>query len=62
MKHVSTAPIEHGKDGRQEQKSGLYEQMEQSLVFTCPFLFVGCKYVALSSTDWAEHIMEHQVA
>jgi hypothetical protein len=60
---VSTAPIEQAKAHcRPEQKSLLREQIGQSFVFTCPFLFVGCKYVAFSSADWAAHTMQHQFA
>jgi len=29
------------------------------LVFTCPFLYVGCKFVAFSSVEWSVHLEEH---
>jgi hypothetical protein len=27
-----------------------------SLAFTCPFLFVGCKFVAFSCAEWSAHL------
>jgi hypothetical protein len=60
---VLTAPTEQAKAHyRPKQKLLLREQIGQSFVFTCPFLFVGCKYVAFSSAGWAVHTMQHQFA
>ena len=35
------------------------EVLQQTLIFTCPFLLSGCRFMALRVNDWSEHIAEH---
>jgi hypothetical protein len=33
-----------------------------SLAITCPFLFVGCKFVAFGCAEWSAHLRQHRCA
>jgi hypothetical protein len=45
------------EDHFQEQEPFLETQIPgHSLAFTCPFLFMGCKFVAFSCAEWSAHL------
>jgi hypothetical protein len=62
LKQVSKLPLKSNEQGAEEQFARLNQIHEHSLVFTCPFLFVGCNHVAFSSAEWSVHIARHHRA
>jgi hypothetical protein len=53
------SPVSHPDDDRHKGKLLPDGIVEHRLVFTCPFLYVGCKFVAFSSVEWSVHLEEH---
>lgn len=37
-------------------------QLERTPVFSCPFLFTGCRFVAFSCAEWSSHVEQHEQA
>jgi hypothetical protein len=61
-KEVSKLPLKSNEQGAEERFARQIQIHEHSLVFTCPFLFVGCNHVAFSSAEWSVHIARHHRA
>lgn len=53
------SPVPHPDDDRRKGELLPDGIVEHRLVFTCPFLYVGCKFVAFSSVEWSVHLEEH---
>jgi hypothetical protein len=58
--HLET-PIAHPDKDSCKQKLLPDGMIEHRLVFTCPFLFMGCKLVTFSSGEWSAHLGEHGI-
>jgi hypothetical protein len=53
-------PVSHPDEDSRNGKLLPNGIVEHRLVFTCPFLYVGCKVVAFSSIEWSVHLEEHR--
>lgn len=53
------SPVSHPDEDSRKGKLLPDGIVEHHLVFTCPFLYLGCKVVAFSSVEWSVHLEEH---